>query len=133
MNPAYANLLDRVKAAVVDSIIIIAMMFAATEILALFDNVPNFVRIVIFIFIFILYEPLFISIYGATIGHSKIGITVRKSNDITKKVSFFTAIIRFLAKALLGTFSLFTVTGNDKRKAIHDYIANSVVIKEVQS
>lgn len=133
MNPAYANLLDRVKAAVVDSIIIIAMMFAATEILALFDNVPNFVRIVIFIFIFILYEPLFISLYGATIGHSKIGVSVRKDSDITKKVSFPVAVIRFLVKAFLGTFSLFTVTGNDKRKAIHDYVANSVVIKDVQS
>ena len=130
MKIEYANLLDRVKAAVVDSIIIIAMMFAASEILALFDTVPNFVRILLFLFIFVLYEPLFISIYGATIGHSKIGVSVRKDSDITKKVSFPVAVIRFLAKAFLGTFSLFTVTGNDKRKAIHDFVANSVVIKD---
>ena len=130
MKPIYANLLDRVKAAVVDSIVIIAMMFAASEVLAIFDTVPDFVRIVLFVFIFILYEPLLVSIYGATIGHSKIGISVRKDSDITKNISFFSAIIRFLAKAFLGMFSLFSVTANDKRKAIHDFIANSVVIKE---
>lgn len=131
MKPEYTNLFDRVKAAVVDGIVLIAMMFAASEILALFDNVPNFIRVVIFIFIFVLYEPLLVSIYGGTIGHSKIGITVRKDSDPTKKISFFVALIRFVAKAILGTFSLFSVTANDKRKAIHDYVANSVVIKEV--
>ncbi len=130
MKPEYTNLFDRVKAAVVDGIVLIAMMFAASEILALFDNVPNFVRVVIFIFVFVLYEPLLVSIYGGTIGHSKLGITVRKDSDPSKKVSFFMALIRFVAKAILGTFSLFSVTSNDKRKAIHDYIANSVVIKE---
>jgi len=130
MKLTYANLLDRVKAAVVDGIIIIAMMFAASEILALFDNVPNFIRIILFLFIFVLYEPLFISIYGATIGHSKIGISVRKDTDTIRKISFPVAVIRFLAKAFLGMFSLFTVTGNDKRKAIHDFVANSVVIKD---
>ena len=130
MKENYALLIDRIKSAVIDSIVIIGFMYAATEILTLFNDVPNFVRIILFVFIFIIYEPLLVSLFGQSIGHSFAKIRVMKDDETKKKISFPIAIIRFICKVLLGWISLLTVSGNIKKKAIHDLIANSVVVKE---
>lgn len=130
MEIKYAILLSRIKAAFIDSIIIVGSMFLFSEILSNFESVPNYVRIVLFIFIFFLYDPIFTSIYGGTIGHSKAGITVRNESNPENTISFPFALLRFALKFSLGWLSLLTVTGNTKRKAIHDYVANSIVIEE---
>jgi uncharacterized RDD family membrane protein YckC len=128
----YPLLLDRVKASFIDAIVLIAMMYAASEIFALFDSVPNYVRIITSIFIFLLYDPLLTSFYGGTIGHSFSNIGVRKDDNLDEYISLPIAVVRFVLKALLGWISLLTVTGNEKKKAIHDFAANSVVIKIVK-
>lgn len=129
MKKKYAILPDRIKAVVIDSIILIALMFAVTEIFALFEVVPNFFRIMAFIFIFVLYDPILTVKYGATVGHSFSNIVVKNEKDHTKNITFPKALIRFLVKFSLGWISLVTVTGNEKRKAIHDFAAGSIVIE----
>ncbi|MEZ4817578.1 MAG: RDD family protein [Flavobacteriaceae bacterium] len=129
MKKEYARLFDRVKATFIDAIVLIAMMYAATEIFSLFDIIPNYVRIIVSVFIFILYDPLFTTFYGGTIGHSYSGIGVRRDDDSDKNISLPSAIVRFIIKLLLGWISLLTVTGNEKRKAIHDFIVKSVVLE----
>ena len=128
----YAVLPDRIKAAFIDGIIIIAAMYAISEIFNLIENVPNSIRIIA-MFIVVLYDPFFISKYGGTIGHSYSGISVKKENDTTKNISFPISLIRFILKFLLGWISLLTVTGNKKKKAIHDFIANSVVVENSET
>jgi len=128
MNKEYARLFDRVKAATIDGIIIIVMMYAISEIFALFETVHNTFRIVAIVFIFLLYEPIFVSVYGGSIGHSFSGLGVRKDNQNDEKISFLIALIRFAAKTLLGWISLLTVSANPKQQAIHDLIGQSVVI-----
>lgn len=131
MKENYALLIDRIKSAFIDSVVIVGFMYnTASEILSLFDNVPNFVKIIIFVFIFLVYEPLLVSLFGQSIGHSYAKVRVVKDDEIEKKITFPMAIIRFLCKAFLGWLSLLTVSGNKKKKAIHDLIANSIVIKE---
>lgn len=130
MKNEYAILPDRIKAAVIDAILLIAAMYAASEILNLFDNVPNFVRISIAAILFILYDPFFTSRFGGTIGHSYSNITVKKDLDRNRNIGFPAALLRFVLKATLGWISLLTVTGNEKRKAIHDFAVNSVVLTE---
>jgi uncharacterized RDD family membrane protein YckC len=61
-----------------------------------------------------------------------IGIRVKRESDEKKNILFPLAIIRFIVKASLGWISLLTVTGNSKRKAIHDYLIGSVVVYEKQ-
>jgi len=128
MNIQYANLPERVKAAFIDSIILILLMYMCSEIFALFESVSNAWRISASIFIFILYDPIFTSTFGGTIGHSFINIAIKKEDSPEQNISFFTALLRFIFKAVLGWVSLLTTTGNDKRKAIHDYVAKSIVI-----
>lgn len=129
MKEEYPILLERVKAAFIDAIILIAMMYGASELFSLFDTVPNYIRIVVSIFIFVLYDPFLTSMYGGTVGHSFCGIGVRKDDNSGDFIGFLPALFRFLVKAPLGWISLLTVTGNDKKKAIHDFAANSVVIE----
>jgi len=129
MKPTYANLPSRFKAATIDSIVLIGMMYLASEIFSLFESVPNYFRLTVSVFVFLLYDPIFVSVFGGTIGHSYIGISVKRDGDSKKNIIFPLAIIRFIVKVFLGWISLLTTTSNEKKKAIHDFIAKSVVIE----
>ena len=124
----YPGVLDRVKAVVSDSVVLVLFMAIVTYAFSIFENVPDNARIIAFIFIFILYDPIFTSVFGGTIGHMMFGIRVKRENNNMKNILFPFAIIRFILKALLGWISLLTVSGNEKRKAIHDYLVGSVVV-----
>ncbi len=124
----YPGVSDRVKAVVTDSFIIIFFLFVVSYIFSYFENVPTIIRIIAFVFVVILYDPFMTSVFGGTIGHMMFGIRVKRENNQTKNILFPFAIIRFIAKAILGWVSLLSVHGNEKRKAIHDYIVGSVVV-----
>lgn len=124
----HPGVLDRVKAVVTDSIVIVAFIIIVTYTFSIFDTVPDQMRIIAFVFIFILYDPIFTSIFGGTIGHMTMGIRVKREKNTKKNIIFPLAIIRFIVKTLLGWISLLTVSGNSKGKAIHDYLVGSVVI-----
>jgi len=124
----YPGVFDRVKAIVIDGIVMIVFLFAFSYVFSLFENVSDLVRIVAFVFIFFLYDPLFTSIFGGTIGHMMIGIRVKREKNEQKNILFPLAILRFIVKAFLGIISLLTVLNNEKRKAIHDYLIGSIVV-----
>ena len=128
----YPVLLDRFKAVFADSLILVILMKIITDIFSLFDNVPDISRAIAFIFIFFLYDPLFISIFGGTIGHRINGIRVKKETDTSKNISFPMAVIRFIIKTSLGWVSMLTVPSNEKKKAIHDNLVNSIVIYKME-
>lgn len=124
----YPGLAVRVKAIITDSFIMMIFIIVTSIILSKFNTVSDSIRISAFIFIFFLYDPLFTSLFGGTLGHMAWGLRVKRENNETKKIYFHVAIIRFIIKATLGWISLLTITGNNKGKAIHDYIAGSIVI-----
>ena len=120
--------MDRVKAALIDSMFLIGEIILASYIFSLFENVPDYAKIIVFVFIFLLYDPLFTSLFGGTIGHMIMNIRVKRSRNEERNILFPLAIIRFIVKVFLGWLSLLTVTGNNKKKAIHDMVVGSVVI-----
>lgn len=130
MTVTYATLPDRIKAALIDSVLLIIVMFILSEMLSQFENVPSYIRMLIFVFLFILYDPLFISLFGATIGHSYCNISVKKENNFNKNIAFPQAVIRYILKITLGWISLLTTNGNEKKKAIHDYAVGSIVVED---
>lgn len=132
MNLDYPSLLDRSKAATVDAIILIAAMYGLSELFQLFDHVPNAVRAFSWVFLFIIYEPLLVSLYGGTIGHNYFGLTVRRDSQSQRKLSYGVAVLRFAVKVLLGWLSFLVAIGNEKRKTIHDFMSNSVVLYEAK-
>ena len=129
----YGTLINRVKAAIVDFLVIMGLVLLVSTILSKFGNVPDFVRVIFFILIFILYDPIFTSTIGATIGHLILGLRIRRSNDEDRKIIFPIAIVRFLIKAALGWISLLTITVLKKKKAIHDLVAGSVVLQSTDN
>lgn len=130
MNHTFAILPDRIKAAIIDSIVLIGAMYLISELFTIFDHVPSIVRGIVAAVLFLGYEPFFTSRYGATIGHSFSNIKVIKDQEDSTHITFITALGRFVVKVLLGWLSLLTVTSNEKKKAIHDFIANSIVIED---
>lgn len=125
----YGTLIDRVKALTIDSVVIMVFGLITAITFNKFEDAPDFMRGIAFILIFLLYDPIFTSTFGGTIGHLSIGLRVKKEKDHTKKIIFPAAILRFIIKVFLGWISLLTITGNSKNKSIHDSIVSSVVIK----
>ncbi|MFT3902555.1 MAG: RDD family protein [Niabella sp.] len=128
MEEKYPLLIDRIQSTFIDMSLIIALMFAFTNILDKFDNIPDWVRIILFVGLFLVYEPLCMTL-GATVGNYVKGIRVRKDTDTTKRINIFQAIIRYIVKTLLGWVSFLTINMNPKRRAIHDFVSGSVMIK----
>jgi len=124
----YAGVADRVKAAVTDGIVIFAFMLSITYAFAQFKHVHDNAKIIAFAFIFLLYDPIFTSVFGGTIGHMVLGIRIKREKNKMKNILFPLAIVRYILKALLGWISLLTVMGSEKRQAIHDAVVGSVAI-----
>jgi len=128
MEEKYPQLTDRIQSTFIDTILIIILMFVFTSILDKFDNVPDWVRIVMFVGLFIAYEPLCMTL-GATLGNYMKGIRVRQNSDSAKRLNIVQAIVRYPVKVFLGWISFLTIHSNPKRRAIHDMVSGSVMIK----
>jgi uncharacterized RDD family membrane protein YckC len=124
----YAGVSDRIKAIICDAVMIGIFMFIIAKIFASIGPVSDTARMLSFVFVFCLYDPLFTSIFGGTIGHFMNGLRVKRENDFNRNILFPLGLVRFAIKACLGWLSMITVGGNDKSKAIHDIVAGSVVI-----
>lgn len=128
MEEKYPQLTERIQSTFIDTILIVILIFAFASILDKFDSVPDWVRIIMFAGLFITYEPLCMT-FGSTLGNYLKGIRVRKNSDSTKRINIFQAIIRYPVKVLLGWVSFLTINSNQKRRAIHDLVSGSVMIK----
>jgi uncharacterized RDD family membrane protein YckC len=128
MEEKYPLLIERIQSAFVDAVFVIVLMFVFANILDGFNDVPDWVRVLLFVLLFIAYEPLCMTL-GCTMGNYIKGIRVRKSFDTTKRINFPQAIVRYMIKLLLGWISFVTIHSNPKRKAIHDLAIGSVMIK----
>jgi uncharacterized RDD family membrane protein YckC len=93
-----------------------------------YENAPDWVRIAMFIAIWVAYEPVCTSL-GCTIGNYIKGIRVRRASDVSKKINVFQALGRYILKLSLGWISFLTIHNNPERRAIHDFAVGSVMIK----
>lgn len=127
MKEKYPFMLERIQSILIDSVLIIACMIIFSDMLSGFKNVPDWLRAVLLISIF-LYEPIATTI-GGTIGNNIKGIRVRKDSDDTKQINIFQALIRYFFKLLFGWLSFITIFSNSKKRAIHDILSGTVMIK----
>ncbi|OXB07308.1 hypothetical protein B0A81_11185 [Flavobacterium plurextorum] len=127
MEEKYPFLLERIQSILIDSILIIACMILISDVLSNFKNVPDWLRAVLLILIF-LYEPI-MTTFGGTIANNIKRIQIRKNSDETQSINFFQAIIRYFFKLLLGWLSFITIFSSNKKRAVHDIISGTVMIK----
>lgn len=126
MEEQYPSLLDRIQSAFIDTILILILIMTFFSISDKYD-LPNVVKM-IFVGLLLAYEPIAMTI-GCTLGNYIKRIRVKSYSDTTKRINILQAIIRYAIKMLLGWISFFTIHRSTKRRAIHDMISGSVMIK----
>jgi uncharacterized RDD family membrane protein YckC len=124
----YPLLLDRVQSIFIDGVLIIVLMFVFAAVLDRYENTPDWVRIVLFFGLWAVYEPLFV-VFGCTLGQYVKKIRVRRHSDPSRRINIIQSFFRWLFKAFLGWFSFLTISFNPEKRAIHDFIVGSIMVK----
>jgi uncharacterized RDD family membrane protein YckC len=124
---------DRVKAFIIDGVVTVIFMFAAFKIIDSFQEVTALTRRIVFLSILLVYDPLFTTLFGGTIGHRSFNLRVKRGSNSEKNIWLIAAVFRFAVKVLLGWISLLTISSNSKGQAIHDILTGSVVIYKKQN
>lgn len=127
MEEKYPFMLERIQSILIDSVLIVACMIIFSDILAGFKNVPDWLRAILLISLF-LYEPI-ATTFGGTIGNNIKRIRVRKDSDDTKQINIFQALIRYFFKLSFGWLSFITIFSSSKKRAIHDILSGTVMVK----
>ena len=127
-NKVYPSLSDRVQSSFIDVVLIIILMFVASSLLDKYENAPDWIRIALFFGLWAVYEPLCTTL-GCTLGNYMKGIRVRRYTNESKRINFFAALVRYFVKVLLGWISFITIHFSPERRAIHDFVVSSVMVK----
>jgi uncharacterized RDD family membrane protein YckC len=127
VEPAYGRFSRRLKAVVIDWMIIVSLLVAALF-AAVSTHSDQVGRILGFTFIaaWLLYEPLLVSITGSTIGHYRTNLRV-VDNRTHGNVSFMKAVARVIIKGALGLYSFVTMATTSRHQAVHDLLTQSTV------
>ena len=124
---AYARFLPRLRALMIDSIIIVVAIFAALSI-AVAVRSDDLARPLGFSVaaLWLLYEPLLVAFAGGTIGHrlSNLRVVDDRTNG---NVGLLKAFARTLIKAALGWVSFVTMLTTRRSQAVHDLLTRSTV------
>jgi uncharacterized RDD family membrane protein YckC len=123
----YPRLIRRVRAILIDSVILICILLFWWLTLPLTVDFHPVLKIApLFLLMFIL-EPLMVAYTGGTPGHHIMGIRVQNMKT-GAYVGVVRAFIRALLRGLLGWLSFVIVLTSKKHQAIHDLITQTVVV-----
>jgi uncharacterized RDD family membrane protein YckC len=128
MEETYPYLSERIQSTIIDSALILVFFLITSGVLDVISKSPDYIRVILFFGILFGYEPFCVT-FGCTLGNYIKGIRVRRFRDTTKRITFVQAIVRHFFKVLLGWLSFLTINANPKRRAIHDLICGSVMIR----
>lgn len=127
IEPAYGRFSRRLKAVVIDSVILtlalVAALFAAVA--AGSDHVGRILGTTVAA-VWLLYEPLLVSATGSTVGHYLTNLRV-VDNRSHGNISFMKAVARAVIKAVLGIYSFVTMGVSLRHQAVHDLVTGSTV------
>lgn len=123
----YPLVSDRYKVVIVDTVVIIALASVYSIVLDSIGNVPDWVKQVCLASCF-LYEPLAISFFGGTVGHWSGKLRVTREKDETSKLPVLLSLLRTTLKYILGIIALFTISAENRGRAIHDEAVGSIVL-----
>jgi len=104
------------------------IFMASYAIIAILPDAITEIGTPLVIILFLFYDPICNSTLGFTFGAWLFKFRVRSEIDLTRKIGFIKALIRFVVKLLLGWVSFLSIHSDPYRRAIHDHAAGSVVI-----
>jgi uncharacterized RDD family membrane protein YckC len=123
----YGRASRRLRAYLIDWIII-ALLLVAVLFIAVSAESNRVGRVLGFalIGIWLLYEPLLVSLTGSSVGHFLSNLRV--VDDRTGgNVSFLKASARLFIKSVLGLYSFITMAATSRHQAVHDLLTRSTV------
>ena len=123
----YPSLVARIQSSFIDLLFILLMMFVLVWLFDHIGVVSDAARVCAMVLLWVVYEPLCTSL-GFTLGNYIKRLRVRQYRDRSKRISFFSALIRYVVKIMLGWLSFLTIHSNREKRAIHDLAVGSVVI-----
>ena len=123
VNMKYPSVLRRYLSGIIDFLVVFSMC-----ILVFRSPIGSMESPILFIVVLVIfsYEPVLTSTH-CTLGQWVMRYRVREFETL-KKIHIALAIVRYIFKIILGTFSLFTVSSDKYKRSIHDKIAYTVVI-----
>lgn len=124
----YPSVFERFKAALIDGAIMVALLLVVAGVVALLGDVSGTVRMILFLLVWPLYEPLQVWLFGQTIGHRMIGLRVTKKYELAKNPNLIQAVIRTVGKVLLGIVSIFAIPFSYRQRAIHDMLSGTLML-----
>lgn len=122
----YPPLVKRIQALFVDSLLILLLFSLSSVFLG--NGSATWLKVGIFIFSVILYEPTLIAFTGNTLGQKIVGIRVTRRSEPQKNISLIQAYIRVVVKFLLGWVSFLSIIFNREKRALHDLASSSIVL-----
>lgn len=128
----YPKLGVRVRAALIDSVILAAFFFPTVVIIEAAGVTNHALKVILFCFPIIpilVVEPGLVSFTGGSIGHHLLKIRVAKAEG-AGNIGLPAAIVRFICKLLLGWTSLLFIPISSRHQALHDRVAGSVVLSK---
>ena len=127
IGPAYGRFSRRIRAFVIDWIIVMLLLVTVLFV-AISTDSDRIGRILGFAFlgIWLLYEPLLVSITGSTVGHYGTNLRVVDSRS-QGNISFAKAAVRTIIKSALGLYSFVTMATTSRHQALHDVLTQSTV------
>ena len=123
----FASLATRVKASIIDSIILIFLFISIPMTIGAFTNSESTVKAVIMFAPFLILEPILVTYLGSTMGQSFFGIKVIRGNS-RSNCPLYISFFRYIAKVVLGGFSLIYMLFSKKHQAIHDHLFSTFVL-----
>jgi uncharacterized RDD family membrane protein YckC len=124
---AYPRLIKRVRAVLVDSIIIPSAVFAGLGIGAALNVSHPLVKGALLVAPIFLLGPVLVAFTGGTIGQHLEGIRVTRMDGV-RHINIFAATLRFIVKMGLGWLSFVFILATAKHQGLHDLVARSVVV-----
>lgn len=130
---AYASFAARLRAWIIDTAIVAGIsitVLLGSDALPAFEHSGRAALFLTLAFL-MLYEPVLVSRFGATVGHrvSNIRVVADRSGA---NPSFRRAVARFFIKAVLGLYSFITMAVTRRHQAVHDSLtATTVQIRDL--
>ncbi len=123
----YPRLLRRLQAVFIDGFVIPLAALATLVALTYAGIQSTWIKVLVPLLVVFLLEPVAVSTTGGSVGHHLVGLRVRKDSG-DERINLLAALVRFVVKTLFGLPSFFVAFVTEKRQALHDLAARSLII-----
>ena len=123
----YPRLLRRVRAGLIDSMVIAGLFYVWFFSLAILEDANPKITVAALGVLLLAAEPGLVARTGGTIGHHLMGLRIRDARA-DRRIGFFRATLRALLRIFLGWFSLVVVLATRQHQTVHDHASRSMVV-----